>query len=68
MQQTRRDFARYNVLFRRACALAGLRPSRHQAKHWRLGQGTAYGFLDAARAVIREEDAAVRFPKQSEPA
>ena len=68
MQQTREDFARYNVLFRRACQLAGLRPSRHQAKQYRLGRGVAVGFIDAAKAVIADEDAAVRFPKQSEPA
>ena len=63
--QTRSEFARYNVLFRKACLIAGLQPSRHQAGRWRKQQGTAYWYLEAARAVIAEEDESVRFPARA---
>ena len=58
---TRAEFAADNQLFRLACQMAGMRPSRHQAKRWRLGQGTAYAFLGLAKEMIAVEDAAVRF-------
>ena len=62
MRQTRKQFAAENQLFRRACQLAGLAPSRHQAGRWRLGQGVAYAFLDDAKVDLYNEEAAVRFP------
>jgi hypothetical protein len=49
---TRAEFASTNALFRRACQLAGLTPSRHQAKRWRKNQGTAWAFVDVAKESL----------------
>ena len=49
---TRKQFAADNALFRMACALAGLFPSRHQAKRYRAQQGLAWQHVDQAREFV----------------
>lgn len=66
MKLNRKQFAAENQLFRCACRLAGLAPSRHQAGRWRKQQGTAWRYLDFARAALATEEAAVRFPLSDE--
>jgi hypothetical protein len=52
--KTRAQFAATNDLFREACRLAGLVPSRHQAKRWQTSQGLAFQQRGAACLSLKK--------------
>lgn len=45
---TLREFARDNELFRKACELASIEPTKRQASKWIRGKGLARTFRPAA--------------------
>lgn len=50
-------FAAHSPLFRKACELAGVPPTKRQAGKFRRGEGKAYAHREAARQELETSDA-----------
>ncbi len=52
---TNAEFAHTDELFRMACQLAGIAPSKRQASKYRAGLGKAYAMRAAATVRLQEK-------------
>jgi hypothetical protein len=51
--QSNADFAKKNLLFQKACAIAKVEPTARQASKWRNQRGRAYAARHAATKEIK---------------
>ena len=53
---TNQQFADKDEVFRRACQLAGIQPTKRQAAKWRSNHGRAHEFRRAALEVLEAQN------------
>lgn len=47
-----KEFAKTDVVFQKACELAGCKPSQRQASKWRNSRGQAFAKRNEAKALL----------------
>lgn len=50
------EFAKQNLLFQKACELAGIQPTTRQASKWRNEKGKAFTFRHDAKSKLEPVD------------
>ena len=55
MNQTNKPFAAEDILFIKACNLAGIEATKRQASRWQNNKGTAFKFKKGAIRELEKE-------------